>query len=71
MYRLAIFVSFYFQVQVYNPDEKPDQSAGRIEALVSAGTETLAKIGATVIKSDDNIRRYSIEKVNEIVRIVA
>lgn len=48
----------------------PEQSAGRIEALVSAGTETLAKIGATVIKSDDNIRRYSIEKVNKIVRIV-
>lgn len=44
----------------------PDQSAGRIESLISAGTETLAKIGATVIKSDDNIRRYSIGKVNEI-----
>lgn len=36
---------------------------GRVEALISSETETLVKIGATVIKSDDNIRRYSKEKV--------
>lgn len=40
-----------------------DRSAGRVEALISSGTETLTKIGATTFKSDDNIQRYSIEKV--------
>lgn len=47
----------------------PDQSAGRVEAMVSTGTETLVKIGATITKSDDNIQRYSIEKVFTITKI--
>lgn len=40
-----------------------DQSAGRVSALISAGAETAVKIGATVIKSDENIRQYSLQKV--------
>lgn len=48
---------------MYKTDQVPDQSAGRVEALISSGTETLVKIGATEVRSDSNIRRYSIEKV--------
>lgn len=36
---------------------------GRIAALISSGTETLAKIEATLLKSDSNIKHYPIEKV--------
>lgn len=50
-------------MQIYNPDEIIDASAGKVEAFVSAGTEVLIKLQATVIKSDENMRRYSVEKV--------
>lgn len=48
---------------MYNPDEISDPSAGGVAALISSGTETLLKIGATVIRTDENIRRYSVENV--------
>lgn len=51
------------KVHVYNPDEVVDASAGKVEAFVSAGTEALIKLQATVIRSDENMRRYSMEKV--------
>lgn len=50
-------------MQVYNPGEISDPSAGIVETLISAGTESLIKLTATVTQSDDNIRQYSIEKV--------
>lgn len=50
-------------MQVYNPGEISDPSTGIVETLISVGTESLIKLTATVTQSDDNIRRYSIEKV--------
>lgn len=56
--------NFPTKVHVYNPDEIIDASAGKVEAFISPGNEALIKLQATVIKSDENMRRYSVEKVS-------
>lgn len=46
-----------------NPGSRADQSVGRISAVIPSGTETLAKIDATLLNTDWNVERYPIKKV--------
>lgn len=51
------------QIQFYNQEEITDEPSGRTGIIVTAGTETFVKISASVIISEDQIRRYSPERV--------
>lgn len=41
-----------------------DQSVGRIAALIPSGTETLAKIDASSLKSDLDIKNHPMAKIS-------
>lgn len=59
MFRLILA----YQAQFLIPDARVDQSVGRIAALIPSGTETLAKIDATVLKTDLDVEHYPMAKV--------
>lgn len=59
MFRLILA----YQAQFLNPDARVDQSVGRIAALIPSGTETLAMIDASVLKTDLDVEHYPMAKV--------
>lgn len=61
---LSIFcLILAYQAQFLNPDARVDQSVGRIAALIPSGTETLAMIDASVLKTDLDVEHYPMAKV--------
>uniref|UniRef100_A0A182VZD6 Pickpocket n=1 Tax=Anopheles minimus TaxID=112268 RepID=A0A182VZD6_9DIPT len=62
-YFYNLFNNIGFNLQIFNPNEVPDSTAGGVnEQFVHLGTETFIRIDAITINSEPDVLRYSRQK---------
>uniref|UniRef100_A0A182MCM8 Uncharacterized protein n=1 Tax=Anopheles culicifacies TaxID=139723 RepID=A0A182MCM8_9DIPT len=62
-YFYNLFNNIGFNLQIFNPNEVPDGTAGGVnEQFVHLGTETFIRIDAITINSEPDVLRYSRQK---------
>uniref|UniRef100_A0A182TU52 Pickpocket n=1 Tax=Anopheles melas TaxID=34690 RepID=A0A182TU52_9DIPT len=64
-YFYNLFNNIGFNLQIFNPYEVPDSTAGGVnEQFVHLGTETFIRVDAITINSEPDVLRYSRQKVS-------
>ncbi|XP_050072210.1 pickpocket protein 28-like [Anopheles maculipalpis] len=62
-YFYNLFNNIGFNLQIFNPSEVPDSTAGGVnEQFVHLGTETFIRVDAITINSEPDVLRYSRQK---------
>uniref|UniRef100_A0A182Q1S7 Pickpocket n=1 Tax=Anopheles farauti TaxID=69004 RepID=A0A182Q1S7_9DIPT len=62
-YFYNLFNNIGFNLQIFNPNEVPDSTAGGVnEQFVHLGTETFIRVDAITINSEPDLLRYSRQK---------
>ncbi|XP_035890616.1 pickpocket protein 28-like [Anopheles stephensi] len=62
-YFYNLFNNIGFNLQIFNPNEVPDSTAGGVnEQFVHLGTETFIRVDAITINSEPDVLRYSRQK---------
>uniref|UniRef100_A0A182SN75 Pickpocket n=1 Tax=Anopheles maculatus TaxID=74869 RepID=A0A182SN75_9DIPT len=71
-YFYNLFNNIGFNLQIFNPNEVPDSTAGGVnEQFVHLGTETFIRVDAITINSEPDVLRYSRQKCvfrNELLK---